>query len=189
MAGYPWSAKKCIHIHYVWCSFDNGMSLWSKVRRRSSHICWRQSWTLRLYGAKCGGSERHASGLSITALKYPEICMQWLGWLQCLQVCCRTLFLWGWVRVLLWRASWDQLSYSTGSHSRLSQQLLSAACGSFTNERIRQPCANARKSIAHKKIHVINQLHKHSCQKMQWNICKTHCCRLPSTQLEVQKNV
>lgn len=64
-----------------------------------------------------------------------------------------------------------------------------AARSSFANERIAQPCANAHKNIAHKKILVINQLHKHSCQKMQWNICKPHCCRLPSTQLGVQKNV
>ena len=142
---------------------------------------WGEAWWVR---------EAH-KGLVHTALKCPKTVCSCSSGLSASESAAGACFSETcWTGVLLWRAAHHQLLSSQGPHHHLSSaQLPPATCSSFANKRIMQTCANARKSTTHKKIHVVNQLHKHSCQKMQWNICKAYCCRLPSLQLEVQKNV
>lgn len=154
----------------VWRSFVGRARLRSQGRCCSQVCRWQES------AGPSGSVGQSAVGLRGTQAacpyspKPPQTSTRLLGWPECLRICCRDLFLWDLLDLL---ACSGELLGIGSSPQKAPLGCLSpphlppATCSSFTNERTRQPCANARKSIAHKKIHVINQLHKHSCQKMQ----------------------
>lgn len=121
---------------------------------------------------------------TVSAVRYPEVsCLGGFSIFTSIAGPCFSGWLgWG----FLWRAS---VSSSPMWLPLPPESSLLCCLQQCYKWEIWQPYANVCKSITHKQIHVINQLHQHSCQKMKWKICKTHGCRLTSPQLEVQKNV